>query len=152
MADLIIIGIGNPYRGDDAAGWAVIDALEKKVALPLQKSRGDIAELLDLFGKYRTVYLIDASYSQNNGSWQRIDALKDPLPEENPQTSTHGLGAAQAISLAKNLDQLPAKLIVYAMGSNRFAIGDALSKPVSDAVEKVTEALLKEKDICTNLV
>jgi hydrogenase maturation protease len=151
VADLIIAGIGNPYRRDDAAGWAVIEALEKKVTIPLQKTRGDIGELLELFSRYGTVYLIDASLSKKTGSWQRIDALQEELPLDNPQTSTHDLSVSEAISLAKNLDQLPAKLIVYAIAGDQFHIGQGLSPLVGQAVDKVAEALLNEEDICMNL-
>ncbi len=155
MAEIIIVGIGNPYRGDDAAGWAVIDKLAAKIgsAIKLVKQQGDVAELIDFFVHFKSVYLVDAgSWDAPIGSWQRIDVLKDPIPEETVQTSTHGFGAAQAISLARNLDQLPKKLIVYAINGGAYHISNELSGPVAKCIDSVAEAVLNEGDIhsCMN--
>lgn len=157
MVEIIVVGIGNPYRGDDAAGWAVIDALEGRVngLIQLDKQRGGIAELLDIFGKHTNVFLVDACLpSSHIGSWVRIDALRQPLPLENAQTSTHGLSVSQAIALAENLDQLPAKLIIYAISGDHFNITDSLSPVVAKAVSEVANALLNEEDIsrCMNSI
>ncbi len=150
MAKVAVIGIGNPFRGDDGAGWAVIDALEGKVPcqIKLGKTRGEITEILSFFEDYSVLYLVDACLgSKEAGSWQRLDALKDNLYFENTQTSTHGLSIAQAISLAKTWEQLPTKLIVYAIFGERFAVERSLSAKVGKAVPKVTESILQEEEI-----
>lgn len=156
MADIVIVGIGNLYRGDDAAGWAVIDRLLEAVGsvIKLVKQRGDIAELIDIFGQYKTVYLVDACRSNAPiGTWLRIDAQKQPIMEENPQTSTHGFSVSQAISLAKNLDQLPNKLILYMISGDSYTISDVLSPSVAKSVDLVVKAILNEEDIqsCMNI-
>ena len=157
MNDLAIIGIGNLYRSDDAAGWAVIEGLKDRIvnSIKLLKVRGDAAELLDLFTQYKTVYLVDAcQIKAPPGSWQRIDLLIQPIPEENPQTSTHGFGVSQAVALAKTLEQLPAKLILYAICGNDYKIGSALTPSVERSVTRVISEILQEKDIqaCMNRV
>jgi hydrogenase maturation protease len=157
MGDIVVVGVGNPFRGDDGAGWAVIDSLEEKVngLVHLEKLRGGSAELLDIFSKYSKVFVVDASFSDASaGEWERIDAIRQQLPEENSQTSTHGLGLAQSVALAKNLDMLPTKLIVYAIAGDHFNISDKLSPAVEKVVEKVAEALLHEEEVyqCTNLI
>lgn len=155
MADIVIVGIGNPYRGDDAAGWMVVDRLKESVgsAIKLVKQRGDIAELIDIFAHHKSVYVVDACRSSKPvGTWERIDVHKQPIMEEHPQTSTHGFSVSQAISLAKNLDQLPNKLILYAINGDHYSISEALSPSVARSVEKVIEAILNEEDIqsCMN--
>lgn len=150
MADIIVVGIGNPYREDDAAGWAVVDALQEKVngAVPCSKQRGDIAELMDLFMNYPTVYLVDACRTDATaGSWQRIDVRQNPLPLENAQTSTHGLSISQAVALAKNLDQLPSKLIVYTIAGDHYALSEKLSPAVEQSISHVAQAIYNEEDI-----
>lgn len=152
---LIVIGIGNPFRGDDGAGWAVVDALQNKVrsGVKLCKLKGDIAELLDVFANYATVYLVDSCISDSTpGSWERIDGLLAPLFIDRPQTSTHGLSISQAIALAKNLHQLPSKLILYAIYGNRYHLSTSLSPAVAQAIDQVTQTILNEKDIqrCMN--
>lgn len=157
MADIIIVGIGNPYRGDDAAGWAVIDALMERIGsiIKLVKQRGDIAELIDIFDQFKSVYLIDACQSQEPiGTWQRIDVKNQPITEGNSQTSTHGFSISQAISMAKNFNQLPDKLILYAISGDSYSISDKLSPPVARSIDLVVKAILNEEDIqsCMNIV
>lgn len=143
-----MVGIGNPYRSDDAAGWAVIDALEGQVhgSIQLSKQRGDIAELLDVFSTSQTVFLVDACLS-TEGGWQRIDLCRQPLPEENTQTSTHGLSVAQAIALAKNLEIMPPKLILYAIAGDQYGVGGRLSPHVEKSVKQVVKEILNEKEL-----
>jgi hydrogenase maturation protease len=150
MNDIFVVGIGNPFRADDGAGWAVIDAIEEiaKGSLPLRKLRGDIAELMDVFANHSTVYLIDACASHAlPGSWQRIDASLEPFLLDPPSASTHGLSIKEAIALAKNLNQMPSKLIIYAITGDRYQISAGLSAPVSRAIGVVAQNIINEEDI-----
>jgi hydrogenase maturation protease len=150
MTDPIIIGLGNPYRGDDGAGWAVIDALEGRSGkIKLRKIQGDIAELLDIFANHSPVYVIDACcMDAPTGIWKRIDA-RQPLPDlDKAQTSTHGLSLNQAIQLAKSLNQLPTKLIIYAINSDRYNVSSGLSAPVAQTIGIVAQHILDEEEFC----
>lgn len=147
MANSCIIGIGNPYRGDDGIGWAVIDQLQGKVdsTIHLIKERGDITLLLDLFGRYDTVYLVDACHGLPKGhSWERIEPLLHPIPTDLKQTSTHGLNLSQAIALGTRLNQLPSKLIIYAIEATTLNKHTALSKQSKEALQSVLCSLLLE--------
>ena len=150
MSDILIVGIGNPFRGDDGAGWAVIDALEKKIksGVMLRKIHGDIVELMDIFEHYSSVYLVDACcMDAPPGFWQRINAHRHTLPLDNPQTSTHGLSLSQAIALAKTLDQVPSKLSIYAITGDQYNIGTTLSPPVAGIIEMIAQNIFNEEDI-----
>lgn len=149
MADIALIGIGNPNRGDDGAGWAVIDRLENRVeGVALYKLRGEISELLDIFSKYPTVYCIDACViDAPAGFWERLDANLQPVLLDNPQTSTHGLGLSQAIALARTLDQMPSKLIIYAIKGENYSVSAEASFPVTQSIDVVAEKILDEEDI-----
>ena len=155
-ADLIIVGIGNPFRGDDGAGWAVIDGLQKKASgssIKLVKQRGDIGDMLEIFEKYRRVYLVDACSSDElKGSWQRIDLHQEAIPLESSQTSTHGFGISQAVALANNLGLLPEKLVLHLISGSSYSISNTLSPPVEKSVESVIEAILSDEEIksCMN--
>lgn len=145
MTEILITGIGNPFRGDDGAGWAVIDALAGKVKpnITLLKISGEISELMELFEKYPRIYLIDACQaSAEPGTWQRFDACTDPIPDD-PQTSTHGLSISQAVALAKAFNQLPA-LIIYTINGSQFAMSEGLSAPVAQAIAIVAQTVLNE--------
>ena len=151
MSDILIVGIGNPFRSDDGAGWAVIDALEGQLpeGIRLCKQRGEISELMDVFAHYPIVYLVDACQCKDPvGSWQRIDALEHPLLVEALHTSTHGFGVAQAVAMARNIQQIPSQLIIYAISANKYHIHDALSPPVASAIPAVARAITEDIHQC----
>ena len=147
---MIIVGVGNPYRGDDGAGWAVIDELEKMVdSKYLLKSQADVGELLDIFSRWPIVYIVDACLAKAMpGSWQRIDALQESIPQERAQTSTHGFSLSQTIDLAKALHQLPKQLIIYAITGKTYLLKDLLSTPIAQAIHPVAKEIFQEMQTC----
>jgi hydrogenase maturation protease len=149
MNKIIVVGIGNPYRGDDGAGWAVIQQLEKRIdPRHLRKSQGDIGELLEIFASTRFVYIVDACLATQVSLWRRIDGLKEVFPPER-QTSTHGLTLGQTIDLAKALHQLPEQLIIYAIAGKKFLMQNTLSSSVAQAVDEAAQKIAEEMQACT---
>ncbi len=60
--------------------------------------------------------------------------------------SSHGLGLAEAVELARALGQLPRSCVVYAIEGESFAVGAPLSPPVATAVADVAARLRVEID------
>jgi hydrogenase maturation protease len=150
-SQIAVVGVGNPFRGDDGAGWAVIDGLKKKKLeqISLWKNRADLAELLEIFERNSIVYIVDACLIDAPvGFWQRIDALNEPIPDPTP-TSTHGFSLCQIIALAGNLHRLPAQLIFYVISGKSYQMSNSLSHPVSQAVCQVTNEIYSEIKKCT---
>ena len=58
--------------------------------------------------------------------------------------STHAFSVAEAVELARSLDQLPPRLIVYGIEGENFAAGMGLTSSVEQAVEAVTEQVAAE--------
>jgi len=150
MGEVAVVGVGNRFRGDDGAGWRVIDALEKKVTsgVKLLKVGGDIAEMVDLFARYPVVFLVDAyAATGSQEGCHRIDLLREPLTVENRPTSTHGFTCKEAFELAKILGGLPSKLTLYAIPGRNFTFSEGLSPSVVEAVDQIVCALLNEEEI-----
>jgi len=144
---VMVIGIGNPDRGDDGAGRAVARRL--KGTLPpdvaIVEHDGEAASLVALLDGATAVYLADACVSGSPvGTVRRIDAVADKLPADGFATSTHGLGLAEAIELARALGQLPSRCVVIAIEAATAAPGIGLSPPVAAAVEVAAETLRDE--------
>ena len=144
---ILLIGIGNEYRRDDSIGLHVIRALEER-NLPdtvLVESSGDGVELIEMFISVRMAILIDAvSSGAKPGTIYRLDALTQPIPTQLSFQSTHAFGVAEAIELARIVDQLPLSLIVYAIEGENFSTGVGLSSTVEEAVRKVVEQVISE--------
>lgn len=143
----IVIGVGNPDRGDDAAGRALVTLLRDKLPADtqLQAHNGEMTDLLDLFDGKEAVYLVDAAASSADpGAIHRFDASAAPLPNSVLSMSTHGFGVAEAIEMARALGSLPATCVVYAVEAASFETGRPLSAPVAAAIEQISEYILRE--------
>ncbi len=144
MDEIVVIGIGNPDRGDDAVGLAVAREL-KQEALPgvtVIEHRGDAADLVELLAGTDAVVLVDAAVSGTApGTFRRIDVHRETLPASWFACSTHGLGLATAIELADTLGSLPPRCVVYAVEAARFEHGAAISPDTMETIPAVTEAI-----------
>jgi len=137
---ILVIGIGNEYRGDDGVGLAV--ARELRVKNPpdmlIIESSGDGAALMEAWKGAQSVIVIDAASSGGApGTIHRFDALAQSIPTGFSFHSTHAFGVAEAIGLAQVLQQLPPRLLVYAIEGENFSAGVGLSPEVAKAVQKV---------------
>jgi hydrogenase maturation protease len=145
--DVIVVGIGNPDRGDDAAGSAVVQRLRGAFGrdIELAEENGETAALLARIERADAAYLVDACASgAPAGTIRRFDAAAAPLPHHTFALSTHGLGLAEAIELARALGQLPSCCIVYAIEGASFEAGVPLTPAVADAVADVAARLQAE--------
>jgi hydrogenase maturation protease len=143
----IVIGIGNPGRGDDGAGHLVVKLLQG--ALPdgteLVEHDGEPASLLSKIDGISAAFLVDACASgAPEGTVHRFDVAAAPLPQGAFGLSTHGLGLAEAVELARALGQLPSQCIVYAIEGRSFEVGAPLSPRVAAAAADVAQRLRAE--------
>ena len=104
------------------------------------ESSGDGAALMEAWKAAPSVILIDAASSgKAPGTIHHFDALTQSMPTGFSFHSTHAFGVAEAIGLAQALQQLPPRLIVYAIEGKNFTAGVGLSPKVAKAVQKVIE-------------
>jgi hydrogenase maturation protease len=143
--DALVIGIGNPDRGDDAFGLLVARRLQAR-GLPgvdVIEAGGEASFIIEALAGTEAAILVDAAFSgAEPGSIHRFDASRDPLPAFLGSTSTHGFGLAQGLELARALGGLPGFCIVYAVEGRNFAIGAALSPEVGTVIGCVEARIL----------
>jgi hydrogenase maturation protease len=145
----LIIGLGNQYRRDDAAG--LVAARRLKEAAPAHvrvlEESGEGTALMESWQGADSVILIDALDSgAKPGTVRRLDAHREPIPTGFFHYSTHAFGVAEAIELARVLGQLPPRLIVYGIEGRTFEAGLGLSPEVEKAAQEVVERVLG--DLC----
>jgi hydrogenase maturation protease len=146
VGDRIVIGVGNPDRGDDGAGREVARRLRALGgAASVEECDGDVSRLLEHFAGRDEVILIDACVSgAPAGTVRRIDVAQTPLPCGTFGLSSHGVGLAEAVELSRALGQLPRRCIVYAIEGETFEAGAALSPAVARAVGEVVAQARRE--------
>lgn len=145
MSPCRVIGIGNRDRGDDAAGLEVARRLKQSDVAEIVEMDGSIDELLDAFDGVEAAYIVDAAmFGDLEGTVLRLDAADGALPAKLEGYSTHGLGLAQGIELARVLKRLPRRCVVFAIQAVSFAQGDGLSPAVATAVAQVEQLIRAE--------
>lgn len=132
-----VIGVGNELRGDDAVGLVVVQLLED-IDATLRTCEGEPVAMLDLWEGFDHVIVIDAMHSgAEPGTVRVIDARAEQLPPDLSRPSSHLLGVAEAVELARTLDRLPPSLLIYAIEGEQYDAGTGLSKTVAHAAASV---------------
>ncbi len=142
-----VIGVGNPDRGDDAAGcWAariVRHMLPDDVTVV--EHNGDATALVARLAGMEAAFLVDACCSGAAcGTLHRFDVAAAPLPANAFSLSTHGFGLMEGIELTRILGLLPACCVVFGIEGGHFQYGDALSPPVCASLDEVARRLCAE--------
>jgi hydrogenase maturation protease len=144
----IVIGIGNEFRGDDAAGLVTARRIaELKLSrIEIFESGGDIAALLSLWKDTKFVIVIDAVFSgEQPGKIYRFKPINEPIPQKLfAKRSTHDFGLVEAIELSRALDTLPQKLIVYGIVGASFQPGEGISPEVALAIERIIPKIVED--------
>lgn len=142
----LVIGIGNRFRGDDAFGCLLVDALKNSVETV--EHDGEPASLMDMWRGRESVILVDAvSSGAEPGTVFFYDLIQQRLPQEFSSTSTHAFGIAEAVELARALGSLPPSIVFYGIEGKNFSVGENMSAEVSAALIEVKNRILEDLKI-----
>jgi hydrogenase maturation protease len=142
----LVIGVGNDYRNDDAVGLVVARRIrELSIAgLTVIEASGEATNLIAAWQDASQVILIDAVCSgAEPGTIHRFDVHAQVLPASLFHSSTHAFGVAEAVELARELNRLPARLIVYGIEGKDFSAGTTLSQAVEQAANRAVERVIQ---------
>jgi hydrogenase maturation protease len=153
---VLVIGVGNEFRRDDAAGLLVAREIAKrsKPNVVVREESGEGAALLEAWREYDRVFIVDATSSGSPaGTIHRLDPHEEPIPSEFFHYSTHAFSVAEAVELSRELGQMPRMLAVYGIEGQIFSAGQGLSEPVRKSVEAVTLRIQQEiREIVARIV
>ena len=144
---VVVVGVGNPDRGDDAVGLMVARCLQRQAPheVTVLTHNGDATTLLEVWQHAEAVVLVDAvSSGAVPGTIHRIEAHDRAIERAFLHSSTHTFGVAEAIELARALGQLPAYLVVYGIEGQTFEVGSDLSTEVSQAISEVVSRVCQD--------
>jgi hydrogenase maturation protease len=152
VTSVVVVGVGNAYRGDDAAGLAVAERIRGRVpvGVAVVECEQEPTRLLDAWHAADVALVVDAATSgAPPGTVHRFDTSEGPLPARVFRSSPHAFGVGDAVELARALGRLPGRVVVYGIEGADFTAGAALSAPVEAAVGRVV-AEVEEEVRCTN--
>jgi hydrogenase maturation protease len=144
---VLVIGLGNPDRGDDAVGAIVAQDLGGRLPadVPVFARRGDMLSLIEDWAGFDALVCVDAAAPLGDpGRIHRIDLRASTLTKQISLTSSHGLGLVEVIELASALHLEPREIIVYAIEGASFDNGTALTPAVATAARVVADRVLAD--------
>jgi hydrogenase maturation protease len=137
----LVVGLGQPDRGDDAVGLLVCGALEREEGVRV-RALADASSLPAIWDGEDDVVVVDAvrDPSRTRGSVLVLE-LRDGVgvPHEG---STHGFDLAAVVSVAAAVGALPRRLHLVGVVGDRFGLGAAPGSQVRAAVPAAVDAVL----------
>ncbi|WNM23501.1 hydrogenase maturation protease [Demequina capsici] len=140
--DVILIGLGQPDRGDDAVGPAIVARVRARHGDHLTVvTREDPTALVQVWDGHRAAVVADAVVSgapPGAVSVTRAGAADPPLPTHaftaSGRGGSHAFGVAGAVELARVLGTLPQVVVIVGVEAASFAHGP-MSPQVEDAID-----------------
>jgi hydrogenase maturation protease len=144
----LIIGLGNPLRGDDGVGVRAAQALAAR-ALP------DDVEVIDggtqglgivnlMEGRQQVILVDAADVGQAPGQFARFTLDEARLLGDDQHLSVHAAGLRDALLLAQALKMLPQEVVIFGVQPATVEWGSALSPQVEAALPDLIAAVLAE--------
>lgn len=147
-SDILVIGVGNIFRGDDGVGPTVAARLRQLVppGVTVLEQSGEGTSLMAAWENATYAIVVDAVQSgAEPGTIHRLDVSEKPIPANyGSHFSGHAFGVAGAVEMARLLDKLPQRLVVYGIEGLTFATGQGLSSGVNGVVETAVQQIYQE--------
>lgn len=147
----LILGMGNPLRGDDGFASAVLETLAQSDELApeadlLVVGPGQTVEAL-CDPTYQRVFVVEtAEMGRRPGEWVRFtpESVKLATMDLARCLTFHAAGLPEALAIGRALGMLPSEIIIYAVQPLQITDWPGLSEPVQQAVTQTCAAILAE--------
>lgn len=144
----MILGLGNPLRGDDGVGPQVIEALNQ-CGLPegvtaLDGGTGGL-DLLHVLEGWEQAIIIDAADVRcEPGQFVRFTLDEARFVGSEDTMSLHNAGLAEALALADAVGQPLPDLVIFGVQPERIGWGEGLSGVVKATLPALVDAVIAE--------
>lgn len=145
-----VIALGNPLRGDDGIGAAVLAELTR-YPLPagielLDGGTPGLETVLLLQGCHRVLFIDAADLGLAPGQWRRFTLAEARLLSHDLtlRGTLHYAGLAEALTLGEALGQLPPYLTIYGIQPADIGWEIGLSAAVQTAIAPIAQAIYEE--------
>lgn len=148
-----ILGIGNAWRGDDAAGLLVAQALRAHDLPGVTVIAASVVDpsLIDAWQNADRLIVVDAVMPDAApGTVHCFDLSRGVLPGSLSFCSNHAFDLAALLNLARTLHRLPPHVWVFGVEGHEFAHGQAVCAAVQQGVNKCVAAILDLLDVATD--
>lgn len=147
---LLVLGLGQELRGDDAAGPEVVRCWQAahpqtagQTGVLVETTTLPGLSLLGFLEHVPAAILVDASQSRSEPGTVQVVERRDLAAFEQQAGSAHGWGIAETLAMGEVIDssKLPQRLYLLAIEAGNFELGAGLSKAVEDALPQAVNQL-----------
>lgn len=142
--NILIIGVGNPFRGDDGIGPQIIKQLHDNGGLDnteLMDGGTDGLALLDYIKEHEKVIIVDAvSMGCVPGTVKVFTPEEVIMNTSSEALSTHGFGLAEVINLMEKLE-IKTELKIVGIEPKNVIFSDTMSDEVEGAIGNVIDVV-----------
>ena len=133
----LIIGYGNPLRGDDGVGWAVVDALQDVDGITAVSTHQLLPEFIDLIVAADHVIFVDAAVYGKPGDI----CVEGISPSTVGMASSHAMEPVVLLAYADELyGRCPPAHLITITGQD-FGYTETLSPLLASRVEGVKKSI-----------
>jgi hydrogenase maturation protease len=145
---VVLIGVGNPWRGDDGVGRAVVDvaAGRLKPDVEVVEADGEPSRLIDAWTDVDLAVVVDAVRSGAEPGTIHVWRDNSELAHSAPSTGSHALGVADAIALGGALRRLPRTLVVVGVEVGETSAGHGLAAAVAAKLDDAAHTVCRIVD------
>ena len=145
---VLVLGLGNPLRGDDGVGPAVIEAL-RQVELPPEVELMDggtagLGLLTAISGRRHLLVVDAAEMGRPPGTVEVFSPREGALEKSEDSLSPHQLGLAEVLEVAGRLELAPQTVKIFAVQPDRLDWGQELGPAVRNSLSQVVSAIREE--------
>lgn len=142
---VVVVGLGNPLRGDDGIGPRVVAELRRR-GLPEGVEAIDVGtggmDLLRVIDGWDAVIVVDAAeIGREPGAFARFAPEEVRLRLHETGLSVHDAGLPEALALASALNLPLPPITLFGVQPERIGWGEGLSPAVEKAIPKLVEAV-----------
>ncbi|RLC87110.1 MAG: Ni,Fe-hydrogenase maturation factor [Chloroflexi bacterium] len=145
---ILVLGLGNPLRGDDGVGPRVVEELTRR-GLPegvtaLDGGTGGLDLLQVLEGWERVVVVDAADVGREPGQFVRFTPDQARLVAAGDRFSLHHAGLSEVLTLADALGRALPEMVIFGVQPAGIGWKEGLSPAVETALSVLTDAVLRE--------
>jgi hydrogenase maturation protease len=143
MKPVLIIGWGNPLRGDDGLGWRAAERLAQLLdsnAAVVRVAHQLMPEFAEEISRSEVVIFIDAACDNETGElrFERVE------PRSSPSAPfSHQLDPAALLNMARTLYGLCPDAYLFTVAGRSFGFGEELSPEVRATLPALLEEVEK---------
>ena len=144
---ILVAGLGSEYRCDDGAGPLVAERAVQQAGIG--RTIGPLSDPLDLLGLWDGAAMVVVVDAVRSGAAPGTVHVVELGPggaadhDRSAATSTHGIGLAGVLRLARAVGSGPDRVVVVGVEGENFARGTGLSPAVETAVPEAVRRVVE---------